>query len=323
MTQTLVTTRFDIDSSLEYKAPWRESASPQEFLRSVKRSSRNNSNVEDLYSSQIDADYLHVGYYSYLQHCWSTHSIAVISPEIIWQILMSVTSERVCANPELYRDTFTRHKDKVKLTVHGSIGALPEFATDIANMIVMSAPEDISLLTPEFSTATPMSRMAQAVALMDTASPYYDYCMMCCGLPAVEVRGTEADWKLLNESWNYLKQLLYADASNLDWLNRAHATMENVIQNWSKAETWQNFFTCERCGSGSDVTLGGWITRLAFVIKNGFTPVHTMPTAIANADFEELSTGKHYRIFSGILGSKTTDGLAEPVFGYMLANMAS
>lgn len=319
----VMTNRFVLDSSLSYRSI-NDSPTVEQFLGTVKRASEGNENVAGLHSSHINADFLHMGYYNYLKHCWSEHAVAVISPEILWQILMSVTSERVASNPELYRSTFTHHKEKTRLVVHGHLDDLEAFASDISNLIVMSAPDDISLLVPEFSTSTTLSRMSRAVALMNTTSPFYHYGMKLCGLTAIEVRGTESDWTLLNESWRYLTSLLQVDANNTKWLDRVDSIIENVVSNHDDIATWQGFFTCEGCGSESDVTLGGWITDFAFVKPGkGFVPVNAMPSAVATADFVHLPTNENFRIFSGILGSKTIDDLAEPVFGFLCAHLTN
>jgi len=321
MLQTL-NKRFELDSTLTYIQPRKESMTPDELLKSIKRSSKGNDTVQDLHFHSIEADRLHFGYYNYLQHCWSCHAVPVVSPEIIWQILMSVMSERVCAKPDLYREVFARHEGKQSLVVNGALDNLESFAEDTANLILMLAPDDIHRLLPNFSTASKVSRMAQAVALMSTTSPYYDYSMMMCGFPAVEVRGTDEDWALLMESWGYVKDVLSRNGDNAEWLSRAGDVLSNVCQNFNNLDTWKNLFASEKCGSGSDVTLDGWIVKLAFQVGKYHHPINTMPTAVANADFEYLPTGKHYRIFAGVLGSNTKDGVAEPVYGCLLANKA-
>lgn len=318
---TISSNRIVLNSSLSYIEP-RESNTPNSLLKDFKSEYTSHKKVLDLFSSEIEADYLHLGYYQYLMHCWAHHGVAVISPEIIFQILMNVVSDRVCSNPELYRDTFTTSKESKWLIVNGSLHDIPSFTGQITKAILSSAPTDLSQMLPDFSTSNDFSRMSRYVSLMSTASSYYQYGMMMCGLPAVEVRGNSEDWEKLMISWKYLSQLLSADGLNITWIERVDSLLQRISNNLTDKNLWKDFFSCRHCGSGSQIVLEGWITDFSF--ERPYQPLaNELPSGVAHADFKYLPTQKYFRIFSGILGSSVKDDVLEPVFGYMLAHLTS
>src|SRR5690606_19005272 len=124
-------------------------------------------------------------------------------------------------------------------------------------------PTNVKHFLPEFSTLNQGARLAHSAAFLDLVSPYYDYGMMMCGIPKVRVLGTGADWKLMADSIVELKKVL----SKADkYLSSCLDGVETILKNLNSEEFWKEMFYTERCGSGSQYLMQGWINK--FYVKD-------------------------------------------------------
>ena len=71
-------------------------------------------------------------------------------------------------------------------------------------------PGYVGAVTADFSTSDPTQRIASQITLMKSLQKYFDYTMLCagCGIRALEMTGTEADWARLRTKLATLRTLL-------------------------------------------------------------------------------------------------------------------
>ena len=62
----------------------------------------------------------------------------------------------------------------------------------------INVPEYVKAIESDFSTSTTVHKIVGKIVLMKSLQEYFEY-MMCalCGIPALEMKGDEQDWKNL------------------------------------------------------------------------------------------------------------------------------
>ncbi len=249
-------------------------------------------------------------YLSYLERCWSSHFGIVISPDIIWYSLMCELSTLVASDVEKFRHIFSRSTEKQEITVLG-YDVMPMDA--LIEKMREYVPTDIDLFIGNFSTTTPKSLHANYTAFADMASPYYNYCMKCCGFPYIRIDGTVNDYINMWANWIEITNIFPENQWFIDVVN----TLKSIIENIRSDVFWKSMARFNRCGSGSDVELSGWITSL-FREKPSFKLVSNWSSHISIVKYKNLDTGKNYEMKSGLFCGDFEDEFLVPDFGYIV-----
>ena len=99
-------------------------------------------------------------------------------------------------------------------------------------------PEFVDGMTADFGTTTPVQKIVSQITLMYAVKQYFDFCMSTlCGIPAVEMLGTEEDWKKLTSKLKVLRTLLKPIESDLGVQLKWWDLVEKVF--WKLIETYQ------------------------------------------------------------------------------------
>ena len=267
------------------------------------------------YRSYLYGDVYHANYLRYLEVCYNYHKGYVISPDILWNIVLNELATEVKKHTELYRFLFTDSTEKKDVIVMGS----DPFELDMNQIIDQLrglVPSDVDAFIPEFSTTEPAATHAHYCAFADMVSPYYNYMMLLCGFPKVKVEGEIADWTLFLESLNKL-QNLFTENSVSNYLSGVQEHISTICL-YLDTETYnndffQNIFTLQRCGSGSQVELNGWITD--FFIERPRVPyIENFSAGYAKVDYKVIPTNEELSLFSGLFCSEEIDGYLVPRF---------
>ena len=143
-----------------------------------------------------------------LHLCWSNHYPLVLTPDIIWLAIAQGFAHHVNANAEKLRDRFVEHEGKKTLTVTRSDlvkgspqNPWPAVFDEFSEQIRRNVGDKVhGMLTPSFSTTTPVEKAASQVVLMNSFKAYFNYMIRCiCGIPAITLQGTVRDWETLKE----------------------------------------------------------------------------------------------------------------------------
>ena len=144
--------------------------------------------------------------------------------------------------------------------------------------------------------------------------------MYLCGIPAVRITGTEEDWKRLADCW---RDCMSALDTHGDYYNRVMDILDDILRFWDSEDTkakafWKNLFTMERCGSGSQVEVRGWITEL--FLNSGPQPGYTSnySSHISVVEYFQIDTEKDYMMKDGLLYSFRTDKCLVPMFSSLV-----
>lgn len=262
----------------------------------------------------LEGTHYHLNYLNYLETAWDNHYGVVITPDIIWHTLLSEVVQIVSADPEKYASLFTTTPDKKKMLIVITENLVVMPLDLLIKEIKKHIPTDISLFMPEFTTTTDRSRMVRYASFADLVSPYYNYGMLACGIPYVDVLGTKEDWDKVLSSWKGLSELFPDFTVYFDEVT----TILNKIQTVD-TEFWKDMFRLEKCGSGSQTEVFGWFADL-FRIVPSMRFSYNFPTHVAKVCYKQLNTDQDYEMYSGLFSSKVENDCLVPDFGYMVFN---
>lgn len=262
-------------------------------------------------SSHTPFNVAHGNYLSYLELCWTAHYNAVITPDIIWYTLLCEIAQQVKATPEQFRHLFTASEGTQDIIVPSASDTVLPLDL-IIDQLKRLVPGGADKYLPRFTTSTEESNLALYAAFADTVSPYYNYMMYACGIPGIDVRGTQVDWVHLNELSRALPLEL--------WPTLAGSTLiANLVNEATRndPEFWRGMFNLEYCGSGHQTEVTGWIRKLFFK-QPGVAYVENFSSHISRVNYKNLDTNKDYSLLSGLLSSSVVGTTLEPTFGWFV-----
>lgn len=240
------------------------------------------------------------GFVGLLSKAYSSHLKVAIAPQDIWIVLLSEVAKEVNADPEKYRHLFTESDDKQEISVpSGSLTHMPmdTLVSELANRVKF----DSVVLFPQFSTNTPEATGVVQAIFCDMASPFYNYSMYLCGIPAIKLLGTQADWELLLSAWNNFGNLF--DTSNIkDYVKTSSIILQQIIATFEhptqNADFWKDIFTQKNVGSGGDLIIDGWILKL-FMSEREVNKIQNFNCTYGILRYKQLQTGKEYFCIHG------------------------
>lgn len=217
---------------------------------------------------------------------YSSHHGLILRPDDVWQAISTQFSFYVVGNAEALRSKFVQHEGQKELIVQGDGGLYCADYEKLAQSMVKEISRNIKdpsvteWLMPNFSTTTDADRVAAAISLMSTMKMYFSYKFwLKCGLPSVELLGTEADWEALLTK---VKRLSAFDIDKTDeggasgshlkeWQSMLEPIVENMLatkRGEDNMDWWQRIAHYEGGGSGPSY-LSGWITAFAVFTADG------------------------------------------------------
>lgn len=221
------------------------------------------------------------GYHSFfdgMYHAYAEHRPVVLSPDMIWLLISQGFAHHVNNNAEALRKYFVKHEDRLSLVVQNDSIRLndpespwqdvfPAFTKQIEGH---TGKEIIDVLTADFTTSTPITRVASQITIMDAMKKYFEYILlrMGCGIPQITLEGTAADWQKVLDKTRALKKY------ELDWwLSNVEPLLQEFI-NASKGKVntdfWRNMFKYHDVkGVYKSRTIDGWFVKFFPYNKEG------------------------------------------------------
>jgi hypothetical protein len=258
-----------------------------------------------------DASMYHRNFLEYLEKCWGDHLGVVITPDILWFTVLSELVGVVKESPEPYRHLFTTSHEKQEIVIESQVPEVMPLNRLVA-ALRHHVPTDAGLFMPEFSTTSERARHARYAAFCDLCSPYYDYSMLLCAFPAIQVQGTKDDWELVVEQWSKLRKVFRAADA---WMGKVEQTLRDCASNLENAEWWRSMFKLERCGSGHQTEVSGWLSEL-FRVQPRVAYASNFATHVAQVDYTELASKQEFKMQEGLFFSRQEGDFMVPDFGY-------
>lgn len=220
------------------------------------------------------------GYNSFfngMYQAYADHRPFVLSPDIIWLLISQGFAQHINANQETMRHYFADFSGKLSLIVSADKkpddpalaweGIFSKFTGQIQKYAGNNLTE---LLTCNFSTTTPVEKIASEITIMETVKPYFEFIIIrvVCGIPEITLEGTPEDWEKVLDKAQKLK------GYELEWWISELEPLLNEFVKASKGEVnkefWRNMFKCHSQEKyGVPDTIDGWIVKFFPYDKEG------------------------------------------------------
>lgn len=254
------------------------------------------------------------GFIEYICFCYQNHYAAVMSPTDIMYMVQCELATAVKQAPDQFAALFTTtpgQKQEI-ITLTGNVEEIDVFA--VVDKLRERVPTNVDLFLPEFSTTTITSNLAVHVAFCDMVSPYYNYSTCLCGIPRIEIAGTEEDWTKLAQTLYYLSELFTGDLKK--YLGRVWSRVTGIIGECKNGNgrMFQQMVQMEKCGSGSEYEITGWI--LDFMNTPDEPPImlQNVHQHISKMEYKNLETQRTFDMYAGIFYCELYGDLAKPQY---------
>ena len=218
------------------------------------------------------------GLFSTIITAYNNHWTLRTSPDDWW---FCVIKRIACAidqnaNKESVRKMFVDHEGKKTIEVvvpDTSIYTVDYswFFDQMAKRMQenVKVPEFVDGMTADFSTTTAVQKIVSQITLMYSVKEYFQYKMvLACGIPAVEMLGTEDDWSKLQSKLKVLRTLLEPIENDLglssEWWDLVEKVFRELLATYQgrpDKEWWSHIISYEESfGSGGQKRYRGWIT---------------------------------------------------------------
>ena len=263
---------------------------------------------------------------------YANHQSLVLSPDMIWLLISQGFARYVNAHPEELRPQLVEHDGKMDLVVRTPEELLtgnPDWEKimgDFSDSIQKYTKGDIAkTITANFTTTTPVTRIASEITLMESVKSYFEYVVMylACGIPSVTLQGTPEDWQLVLDKAKRLKPY-----GLTKWIEELEPILTEFVRT-AKGKPdqlfWQRMVKEVRlprlkgggCSADKPTELDGWVLKL-FPNEQGVTldkipHTQNMPADHVRVDFKYLivapGTGEVLRetpmeLWAGFIGSE-------------------
>lgn len=268
--------------------------------------------------SSLDGDIFHTNYLEYLEIAWANHLGVTITPDTFWFTLLCEATSIIGDDVEKYRKFFTKSSGKTEIVVNtNSATVLP--LDQIMGQLRVLVPDGLAThFLPDFSTTDARAREARYAAFADAVSPYYNYSMLMCGIPAVRLEGGYDDWQLLKKSWMALADVFSGTAAK--YCKRVSEIIQSILGQFAvpDPEFLKKIFYLKRCGSGHQTEAFGWYTELFRKAPKSTRYVENFSSHVAKVAYKNLTTGQEFEMRQGLFTSKIENGFLKPTFGRLI-----
>jgi len=267
------------------------------------------------------------GFFSAILACYNNHWVLKTSPDDWWNVIVRNVAQAVDDNGEKeeVRQFFVAHEGKktIDIRVGPSLSNIDyswlfdQFTVGIRRNI--KVPGYADLMQADFSTTGPEQVISCQIMLMSSLQKYFDYSFgTLCGIPGVEMLGSEQDWQRLLEKTRQLRSLLQPVMGVIglgDWFNSTEEMLARLLATyrgkpdkewWGHVLSWNQTY-----GSGARRWWDGWMIDFLMAGKaekpqNFQSGLVSVPVKIDDNNRDGVSdTG---RLVAGTVGFTVEEG---------------
>ena len=223
--------------------------------------------------------FTHPVYLGYLD-AYRNHRPITISPDIIWTLIVQGFSYHVKKHAEELRSKFVNFNGKKEIIIKNLNINICNATAEEWSLLVQDAINQIKeciggkivdILTPTFSTTTPVSSVVGQISIMSSFKNYFKYSLFCggCGLPYVILEGSLEDWILIKTKMESLKEYKLEH-----WIQRLTPIINEIIET-KKGNINKDFWLKmikfkDNNGEYMAGYVDGWFTNFFLYSKKGF-----------------------------------------------------
>lgn len=217
------------------------------------------------------------GLFSSVVTAYNKHWKLRTSPDDWWYVVTRRVAIAIDKNSkkEKVRKMFVEHEGKKTLQVDVPSNNIYDvdytwFFDEISKQISknVKSPEYVDVITANFSSTSPVQRIVSQITLMSSLQEFFEFKMMLlCGIPGVELLGTEEDWEKLLSKLEALITILEPIKKELGlsgkWWSDVREVFEKLLATYRDEpdyDWWSRIVTYHAFGSGP-TGYTGWITR--------------------------------------------------------------
>lgn len=180
------------------------------------------------------------GFFSSVLEAYNNHWNLRSSPDDWWYCVIrriALAIDKNAQKPSV-RHLFVDHKGKQTLQVKVPSDNIYDidysmFFDDMSKQITdhVKMPEYVNAVTADFSVTTSTQKIVSQITLMSSVQEFFSYeCMTSCGIPAVEMVGTEEDWGKLQSKLKVLKKFLKPISNDIELTTEWWAQVKKVFK---------------------------------------------------------------------------------------------
>jgi hypothetical protein len=290
--------------------------------------------------NQIEDKIVNWNYHSFfygLYNAYAEHRPFILSPDIIWLLIIQGFSHHINFNSKKLRNKFVDFDEKLTLVIVNERLSLknenspwheifPEFTQKINELFGNNL---VDTITSNFSTTTENELIASQITLMHSVKSFVEYLAFgaICGIPEITLEGTTEDWE------NILNKAEKLRTYELGWwIDELKPVLQEFIET-SKGNInktfWKKIFKQKWEGCGFDEIFDGWFVKFFPYDKDGkklnlktIDNRHNLPNEIVKVPFKYIEEGKTYEleVWSGFFGlQQNNDSFSlKPQIGWMV-----
>jgi hypothetical protein len=209
-------------------------------------------------------------FFNGMYQAYADHRPFVLSPDMILLLLDQGFARHVKSNAEALRKHFVSHSGKLSLVIVNDNIKLDDpsspweevFKDFEKEILKHTSKELVKSLTADFTTTTPVSRIATQTALMESVKPYFQFVqiIISCGIPEITLEGSTKDWERVLEKAKFMKKYELAW-----WIDEIEPLLEEIVaasKGKIDKDFWRNMFKYHTLKVyGSPKSIDGWIIK--------------------------------------------------------------
>ena len=269
-------------------------------------------------------------FYQCMVKAYAEHKSVTLSPDMMWLLISQGFARYVNAHSEELRSQLVYHEGKQDLMVMTKDDLLSGKAdwgnlmNDFSKEIERHTKGEVAkTIAADFSTTTPVERIASQITLMESMKSYFNYLAgrIGCGIPSVTLQGTPDDWRAVLS-----KTLKLGQYGLSEWTQTLEPILNEFIktaegkpnqrfwQEMVKKQRVDEFASARPCSADKPTELDGWILKF-FPTEDGYTLDRVPYTKSMPAEFVRVEF--KYRVIDPITGATLSETPMELMSGFV------
>jgi len=271
------------------------------------------------------------GFFTAIYQCYNYHWGLRTVPDDWWYTIIRTVAIAIDENSKKgkVRKYFVNHDGRKRLTVDVDPSGVDyvKFFREMTDLIQSNIKVEkyVDTIRSDFSTSTETHRIVSEITVMSSMQEFFEYCeSTLCGIPFVELEGSEEDWLKLKTKLLALKKILQPIHRSIGltpaWWRNVERISDKLVETYrgdGDKEWWSKILSHEShgFGSGSYTTYDGWFLRDLLNISKSVESFSSIPAGLVSVPliFNDNGHETDGAIVSGIAGIKIDETSKIPV----------